>query len=209
VNATGAYGGLADSSPVQSKDFEQLEMDWAPSKQSPAMVEPFDVSNSDDAETGKTIEEASEKNKNKEPRLYWDLRYVRRKLSTKPTLTNVSLLALGIGLAIVMGIAVEIYRSLTPTAHIMRTDLMKLDMLFREKFVYNQTLVDELKNLYGLKNSVGHWVPRYIPKGYGEWVPAQTAVPWVGTQIFEEYLGISEYVWVFVYKNGTNGISSN
>jgi hypothetical protein len=39
--------------------------------------------------------------------------------------------------------------------------------------------------------SVGHRVPRYIPKENNEWVPTQTAVPRVGTQVFEEYLGIS------------------
>lgn len=47
--------------------------------------------------------------------------------------------------------AIAVYQAVTPNAHTVKMDMIRLDMAIVEKFGDNQTLVEELRKLYGLR----------------------------------------------------------
>jgi hypothetical protein len=47
--------------------------------------------------------------------------------------------------------AINIYQAVTPNAHTVKMDMIRLDMAIVEKFGDNQTLVEELRKLYSLR----------------------------------------------------------
>jgi hypothetical protein len=68
----------------------------------------------------------------------------------KLVLTDVSIAAWCAGDITAAALAFEIYRTFVPTAHVMRVHLTKPDIDVRVQFAANQTLVDMLRELYGL-----------------------------------------------------------
>jgi hypothetical protein len=76
-----------------------------------------------------------------------------KKILAKLVLTDVSIAAWCAGAITAVALAFEIYRTFVSAAYAMRVDLTKLDIDVRVQFAskVNQTLVDMLRELYGLK----------------------------------------------------------
>lgn len=79
------------------------------------------------------------------------LRTYSGKILAKLVLTDVSIAAWYAGAITAAALAFEIYRTFVPTAHVMRVDPTKLDIDVHVQFAANQTLVDMLRELFGLK----------------------------------------------------------